>query len=179
VNPYETGLDRNAANHVPLSPVGFLARAAAVHPDRVAIIHGAERTTHRAFHVYGLTETHGPDTVCAWQVAWDRLPIEDQPRLKARQGVAYPVQDGIMVADPATMYPVPANGATMGEVMHRGNVTMKGYLRHPKAAAEAFARDNMPRFMAPRAVVFGPLPKTATGKVQKIVLRARALDPHG
>src|SRR5690606_16598018 len=90
-------------------------------------------------HVYGLTETYGPATVCAWHEEWDALPIDDQARIKARQGVRYPMQDGLMVADPQTLEPVPKDGATVGEVFMRGNVVMKGYLKNPRASEEAFA----------------------------------------
>ncbi|MDH3472479.1 MAG: acyl-CoA synthetase [Rhodospirillales bacterium] len=90
-------------------------------------------------HVYGLTETYGPAVVCAWHRAWDALPIERQAALKARQGVTYPVQEGLMVADPKTLAPVPRDGATLGEVFLRGNITMKGYLKNPEATRDAFA----------------------------------------
>jgi fatty-acyl-CoA synthase len=217
-------------------------------------------------HVYGLTEVYGPATVCAWHGEWDGLPVNEQARLKSRQGVRYHVQEGLIVGDPETLEPVPADGRTMGEVFMRGNITMKGYLKNPEATAAAFqggwlhtgdlgvvhpdgyielkdrskdiiisggenissievegtlyrhpavseaavvarpddkwgetpcafvelkadaeavteaeiiafCRDNMAHFKTPKAVVFGPLPKTSTGKVQKFVLRewARAL----
>jgi fatty-acyl-CoA synthase len=215
-------------------------------------------------HVYGLTETYGPSTVCAWHDEWDARDNEDRARLKARQGVNYPVLDGLMVANPDTLAPVPWDGATMGEVFMRGNIVMKGYLKNPNATEEAFAggwfrsgdlavqhpdgyieikdrskdiiisggenistievedvlyrhpavleaavvakpdehwgetpcafvtlregaagdaadiiafcRNHMARYKAPRHVVFGPLPKTSTGKIQKFVLRERAKD---
>jgi fatty-acyl-CoA synthase len=236
-------------------------------PPPPAVLKAMQEQGFRVSHVYGLTETYGPDTVCAWHGAWDDLPMEDQARLKARQGVAYPLQEGLMVADPATLLPVPADAVTMGEVFHRGNIVMKGYLKNPKATAEAFAggwfrsgdlavlhpdgyielkdrakdiiisggenistievegvlyrhpavleaavvarpderwgetpcafvtlkeggraseaeliafcRENMAHFKAPRTVVFGPLPKTSTGKVQKYVLRERARGLDG
>jgi fatty-acyl-CoA synthase len=90
-------------------------------------------------HVYGLTEVYGPVVVCAWKQAWDELPIEDQAAIKARQGVPYHVLEDAQVLDPATMLPVPADGETIGEVMMRGNVIMKGYFKNPAATAEAFA----------------------------------------
>ncbi len=90
-------------------------------------------------HVYGLTEVYGPAVVCAWHPAWDALPVEAQAALKARQGVTYPVQEGLMVADPQTLAPVPKDGATLGEVFLRGNITMKGYLKNPAASQAAFA----------------------------------------
>jgi fatty-acyl-CoA synthase len=238
-------------------------------PPPPAVLKRMQEQGFHVTHVYGLTETYGPDTVCAWHEAWDELPVEEQAALKSRQGVAYPVQEAIMVADPAGLAPVPADGATLGEVMHRGNITMKGYLKEPRATAEAFrggwfhsgdlavvhpdgyiqlkdrakdiiisggenistievetvlyrhpavleaavvarpdetwgetpcafvtlkddgsateteliafCRANMAHFKAPRTIVFGALPKTATGKVQKFVLRerAKALDDNG
>ena len=235
-------------------------------PPPPAVIEAMEAAGFHVTHVYGLTETYGPDVVCAWHADWDARPAADRAALKARQGVVYPVQDAVMVADPRTLAPVPRDGATMGEVFHRGNIVMKGYLKDPEATREAFAggwfhsgdlgvwhpdgyielkdrskdiiisggenissieietvlyrhpavleaavtarpderwgetpcafvtlregaradeaaiiafcRDNMARFKVPKTVVFGALPKTSTGKVQKFVLRerARALD---
>jgi 3-(methylthio)propionyl---CoA ligase len=227
-----------------------------------AVIEALEGQGFHVTHVYGLTETYGPDTVCAWHQEWDSLPVVERAALKARQGVAYPLQEGIMVADPETMLAVPKDGETMGEIMHRGNIVMKGYLKNPAATDEAFAggwfhsgdlgvwhedgyvelkdrskdiiisggenissieiesvlyrhpavleaavaarpddkwgetpcafvtlkdggaadeaeiiahcRDNMAHFKAPKTVVFGPLPKTSTGKIQKFVLREQA-----
>jgi len=212
-------------------------------------------------HVYGLTEVYGPAVVCAWHDAWDDLSVAEQAALKARQGVAYPVLEGLMVADAKTLRPVPRDGETLGEVFLRGNVVMKGYLknpaateralaggwfhsgdlgvwhpdgyielkdrskdiiisggenissieventlyRHPAVAAAAvvarpdetwgetpcafvelrpgaradaqeliaFCRDNLAHFKTPRSVVFGPLPRTSTGKIQKFRLRER------
>jgi len=229
-----------------------------------AVIEGMEAKGFHITHVYGLTETYGPSTVCAWHDEWDARDNEDRARLKARQGVNYPVLDGLMVANPDTLAPVPWDGATMGEVFMRGNIVMKGYLKNPNATDEAFAggwfhsgdlavqhfdgyieikdrskdiiisggenistievedvlyrhpavleaavvakpderwgetpcafvtlregaagdaadiiafcRSHMARYKVPRAVVFGPLPKTSTGKIQKFVLRERAKD---
>ncbi len=231
-------------------------------PPPAAVIEAMEAQGFRITHVYGLTEVYGPVTVCAWDPDWDALPAEQQARLKARQGVRYPVLEGLTVADPQTLEPVPADGATMGEVLMRGNVVMKGYLanpaateaalaggwfhtgdlgvmhpdgyielkdrskdiiisggenistievedvlyRHPavleaavvarpdptwgetpcafvtlKDGAEAtaadliaFCRDRLAHYKAPRTVVFRPLPKTSTGKIQKYVLREQA-----
>jgi fatty-acyl-CoA synthase len=227
-----------------------------------AVIQGMEQRGFHITHVYGLTETYGPSTVCAWHDEWDALGGDERARLKSRQGVAYPVLDGLMVADPETLAPLPPDGATMGEVFMRGNIVMKGYLKNPRATEEAFAggwfhsgdlavahpdgyieikdrskdiiisggenistievedvlyrhpavleaavvarpderwgetpcafvtlkqdgaataddifafcRAHMAHFKAPRTVLFGPLPKTSTGKVQKFVLRERA-----
>ncbi len=90
-------------------------------------------------HVYGLTETYGPAVMCAWHPEWNDLSIEEQTRLKGRQGVRYHVLDGLEVMDPDTMKPVPRDGETMGEIMFRGNIVMKGYLKNPDASDEAFA----------------------------------------
>jgi fatty-acyl-CoA synthase len=227
-----------------------------------AIIEGMERMGFSITHVYGLTEVYGPATVCAKQPEWERLPLAEQVQKNGRQGVRYHVEEGLSVRDPETMTPVPADGETMGEIMMRGNITMKGYLKNPKATDEAFrggwfhsgdlavmspdgyvkikdrskdiiisggenissievedvlyrhpavmaaavvampdakwgetpcafvelkagarateaeiiehCRSSMARFKAPRAVVFGELPKTSTGKIQKFVLRERA-----
>jgi fatty-acyl-CoA synthase len=234
--------------------------AAAAPP--AAMIEGMGKMGFDITHVYGLTETYGPATVCARHPEWDDLPLADQVRLNGRQGVRYTVEEGLTVMDPETMKPVPADGETMGEIMFRGNITMKGYLKNPTATQEAFAggwfhsgdlavmqpdgyvkikdrskdviisggenisslevedvlyrhpavmaaavvarpdpkwgetpcafvelkpgvsvseteliefcRTQMAKFKAPRAVVFGELPKTSTGKIQKFVLREKA-----
>jgi len=234
--------------------------AAAAPP--AAMIEGMRRMGFDITHVYGLTETYGPATVCARHAEWEELPLAEQVRLNGRQGVRYTVEEGLTVMDPETMKPVPADGETMGEIMFRGNITMKGYLKNPKATQEAFAggwfhsgdlavmqpdgyvkikdrskdviisggenisslevedilyrhpavmaaavvarpdpkwgetpcafvelkpgvsvseteliefcRTQMAKFKAPRAVVFGELPKTSTGKIQKFVLREKA-----
>jgi fatty-acyl-CoA synthase len=228
-----------------------------------AIIEAMERMGFRVTHLYGLTESYGPATLCAWQEGWDDLALEERARLMARQGVRYPTMDDLQVADPSTHEPVPRDGATLGEVMLRGNTIMKGYLRNPDATADAFragwyhtgdlavrhpdgyievkdrskdiiisggenissleveeclyrhpkvmeaavvarpddkwgesvcafvvakpgagevtegeiiawCRENLAHYKAPRKVVFGELPKTSTGKIQKFVLRDRA-----
>jgi len=227
-----------------------------------AVIEGMEAKGFHITHVYGLTETYGPSTVCAWHDEWNARDNEDRARLKARQGVNYPVLEGLMVANPDTLQPVPRDGATMGEVFMRGNIVMKGYLKNPGATEESFAggwfhsgdlavqhpdgyieikdrskdiiisggenistievedvlyrhpavleaavvakpderwgetpcafvtlkqqavadaadiiafcRSHMAHYKAPRTVVFGPLPKTSTGKIQKFVLREQA-----
>jgi fatty-acyl-CoA synthase len=90
-------------------------------------------------HLYGLTETYGPSIVNDWHESWSALPAAEQARLKARQGVRYLPLEQVDVLDPETLQPVPRDGVTMGEVMFRGNVVMKGYFRNPKATAEAFA----------------------------------------
>jgi fatty-acyl-CoA synthase len=227
-----------------------------------AVLEGMERLGFDITHVYGLTEVYGPATVCAWHEEWDALPAAERAAIKARQGVTYTVQEGLMVADPKTLAPAPRDGKTMGEIMMRGNITMKGYLKNPAATDEAFAggwfhtgdlavwhqdgyveirdrskdiiisggenistievedvlyrhpavleaavvarpdpkwgetpcafvtlrpgqaataadiiafcRERMAHFKAPRTVVFGPLPKTSTGKMQKFKLREQA-----
>jgi fatty-acyl-CoA synthase len=234
--------------------------AAAAPP--AAMIEGMQKMGFNITHVYGLTETYGPASVCAKHPEWDSLPLAEQVRLNARQGIRYTVEEGLTVMDAETMKPVPADGETMGEIMFRGNITMKGYLKNPKATREAFAggwfhsgdlavmqpdgyvkikdrskdiiisggenisslevedvlyrhpavlaaavvarpdpkwgetpcafvelkpgmasseseiiefcRGQLARFKAPRAVVFGELPKTSTGKIQKFVLREKA-----
>lgn len=90
-------------------------------------------------HLYGLTETYGPAVVNDWHAEWSDLPRAEQAALKSRQGVRYLPLEQLDVLDPETMQPVPRDGRTMGEVMFRGNVVMKGYFRNPKATQEAFA----------------------------------------
>jgi fatty-acyl-CoA synthase len=231
-------------------------------PPPAAVIEGMEALGFHINHVYGLTEVYGPAVVCAWHDEWDELPAAERARLKARQGVTYPVLEDLTVADPATLVPVAPDGATMGEVLMRGNIVMKGYLKNPRATEEAFAggwfrsgdlgvmhpngyielkdrskdiiisggenistievedvlyrhpavleaavvarpdpmwgetpcafvdlkpeatataeeiiafcREHLAHFKAPRTVMFGPLPKTSTGKIQKFVLRESA-----
>jgi fatty-acyl-CoA synthase len=228
------------------------------------VIAAMEQMGFRVTHLYGLTETYGPASFCAWQDDWDGRPLAERASLMARQGVSYATAEGLMVADPATLVPVPRDGATLGEVMLRGNTVMKGYLKNPRATGAAFAggwfhtgdlavwhpdgyieikdrskdiiisggenissleveealykhpaimeaavvarpdshwgetpcafvtlkpgatataedivsflRDTIARFKVPRHVVFGPLPKTSTGKIQKFVLRERAKE---
>jgi len=227
-----------------------------------AVIEGMESMGFEVTHVYGLTETYGPSVVCAWHDEWNELPLDERARLKSRQGVRAPMQEGLMVANPKTLEPVPQDGETMGEIFMRGNLVMKGYLKNPTTTDESFeggwfhsgdlavwhpdgyieikdrskdiiisggenissievedvlyrhhdvmeaavvakqdekwgevpcafiklregasvtekdiiqfCRDNMARFKAPKQVVFGELPKTSTGKIQKFVLREKA-----
>jgi fatty-acyl-CoA synthase len=234
--------------------------AAAAPP--AAMIEGMEKIGFDLTHVYGLTEVYGPATVCARHEEWNALDIGERTRLNGRQGVRYLMEEGLSVMDPETMTPVPADGETMGEIMFRGNITMKGYLKNPSATQKTFAggwfhsgdlavlqedgyvkikdrskdviisggenisslevedvlyrhpavmaaavvampddkwgetpcafvelkpgskvsekeiiefcRTHMAKFKAPRAVVFGEVPKTSTGKIQKFVLRQKA-----
>ena len=109
-------------------------------PPPAAIIEGMEALGMNVTHVYGLTETYGPVTLCAWQgERWDGLSAAEQARLKARQGVRGQMLEGLMVAEPDGLAPVARDGEAMGEVFMRGNNVMKGYLKNPTATAEAFA----------------------------------------
>jgi fatty-acyl-CoA synthase len=246
------------ANEGPLPGKLIVSTAAA--PPSPQIIAQMEALGAEIIHVYGLTEVYGPYTVCEWQREWDELPIEERSRKKARQGVGYIVADDARVVDDQ-MNDVPADGETLGEVIMRGNNTMKGYFADEEATARAFAggwfhsgdlavmhsdgyielrdrkkdiiisggenistievertiyahpavlevaviaapddywgevpmafvtlkpgatvseseivdhcRARLARFKAPKSVVFGELPKTSTGKIQKFVLRDR------
>ncbi len=104
-----------------------------------SVIEGMERMGFEITHVYGLTETYGPAAVCAKHPEWDALDFAARTERNGRQGVRYTVEEGMTVMDPATMTPVPRDGETMGEIMFRGNVTMKGYLKNADATREAFA----------------------------------------
>ena len=234
-------------------------------PPPAAILQSISEAGFRVTHAYGLTETYGPATVCAWQGAWDELQDHEKAAMNARQGVNYAVLDKLDVIDPVTMQPVPPDGETMGEVMFRGNNVMKGYLKNPEATEDAtadgwfhsgdlgvmhpdgyiqlkdrskdiiisggenissievenalymhpavsaaavvakedekwgetpcafielkpdadvvteeeiieFCRENLAHFKCPRHVVFGDLPKTSTGKIQKFILRERTKE---
>lgn len=104
-----------------------------------AIIEGMRKLGVNVTHVYGLTETYGPSGLCAAQAGWNDLSLEEQAKLHARQGVPYPLQDSMRVLNPETLKPVPADGETLGEIMFRGNIVMKGYLKNPEATQAAFA----------------------------------------
>ena len=230
-------------------------------PPPTQLLEGLEQHDFHIGHVYGLTESYGPATMLVRQAEWQALPLADQAKLLVRQGVAFPVLDGLMVADSVSMAEVPWDGVTIGEVMLRGNIVMSGYLknagatneafrggwlhsgdlavRHPDGYIEikdrakdiiisggenissievedalyrhpavlevavvarsdhkwgeipcafvalkpgeeatesdiiAFCREHLAHFKVPRTVIFGPLPKTSTGKMQKSVLRER------
>jgi fatty-acyl-CoA synthase len=228
-----------------------------------AVIEGMERMGFELTHVYGLTEVYGPAAVCAKHPEWDALSLEQRAEKNGRQGVPYELQEDMIVADPQTLQPVPRDAATMGEILFRGNITMKGYLKNPAATEEAFrggwyhtgdlavaypdgyakikdrskdiiisggenistlevedvlyrhpavleaavvarpdekwgetpcafvtlkdvapavsaqdiiafCQERLARFKCPKTIVFGPLPKTSTGKIQKNVLREQA-----
>ncbi len=227
-----------------------------------AMIEGMEEMGFDITHVYGLTETYGPASVCVKHDDWQEQALGERARLNARQGVRYHLQHAISVIDPETMQPVPADGETIGEIMFRGNIAMKGYLKNPDATKEAFSggwfhsgdlavmypdgyvkikdrskdiiisggenissieledvlyrhpavlaaavvakpdakwgetpcafievkpgatvtpediiahcKQHLAGFKVPRAVVFGDLPKTSTGKIQKFELRKKA-----
>jgi fatty-acyl-CoA synthase len=119
-------------------PAGVKAMVAGAAPP-ASMIEGMEQMGIDLTHVYGLTEVYGPATVCAKHEAWQHLPIGDRARLNARQGVRYHLQREVCVLDPQTLEPVAHDGETMGEIMFKGNITMKGYLKNPKATQEAFA----------------------------------------
>ncbi|MGX1306268.1 fatty-acyl-CoA synthase [Amorphus suaedae] len=242
-------------------PVKAMTAAA---PPPAATLEAMERAGFDVTHVYGLTEVYGPAVVCSWHEEWNGFPAEERARLKSRQGVRYHVLADLRVKDPETMEDVPHDGETVGEIMFRGNVVAKGYLknrettdaafadgwfhsgdlavvhpdgylqikdrskdiiisggenissveiedvlyRHPAVAAGAvvarpddkwgetpcafvelragaaasadeiigFCRERLAHFKCPRTVVFGPLPKTSTGKIQKFELRTRARE---
>ena len=104
-----------------------------------AIIEGAEKIGIELTHVYGLTETYGPASVCAKHEPWEHMPIDRRAERNGRQGVRTPLQEAMTVLDPETMQPVPWDGEMMGEIMFRGNITMKGYLANPAATEKTFA----------------------------------------
>ena len=128
-------VNSEAAPTEPLPRRLVISTAAA--PPSPTIIRQVEALGAEIVHVYGLTEVYGPYTVCEWQPHWDALPAEERARLKARQGVGYLVADDARVVD-EEMRDVPADGKTLGEVVMRGNNTMKGYFADPEATAAAF-----------------------------------------
>jgi fatty-acyl-CoA synthase len=227
-----------------------------------AVIAAMEKMGFRVTHLYGLTESYGPATLCAWQDAWDGLDLDQRALRMARQGVRYPTLAGMKIADASTGVELPWDGETLGELMLRGNTVMKGYLKNDKASEVAFrdgwfhtgdlgvrhpdgyveikdrskdiiisggenissleveeclyrhpkvmeaavvarpdekwgetpcafvtlkegasvpaeeiiawCREHLARFKVPKTVIFGPLPKTSTGKIQKYLLREQA-----
>ncbi|MEO5606770.1 MAG: AMP-binding protein, partial [Polaromonas sp.] len=119
-------------------PTGIKAMVAGAAPP-ASMIEGMEALGFELTHVYGLTEVYGPATVCAAQDGWETLDIGERARLNARQGVRYHLEQDVRVLDPLTLAPVPQDGETMGEIMFKGNIAMKGYLKNPAATQEAFA----------------------------------------
>jgi fatty-acyl-CoA synthase len=115
--------------------VKFMTAAA---PPPEAVLAAMKSAGFDVTHVYGLTEVYGPAVVNEWHQEWDDLDSGEYAAKKARQGVRYPVLEALDVLDPETLQPVPADGQTLGEVMFRGNVVMKGYLRNPAGTAKAF-----------------------------------------
>jgi fatty-acyl-CoA synthase len=250
------------ASHPPIDHKVEALIAGAAPP--AAIIEGMEKLGVGITHVYGLTETYGPASVCAKQAEWETLPLEKRAELNGRQGVRSMMQEAIDVVDAHTMVPVPHDGATMGEIVFRGNIVMKGYLKNEKATISSFeggwfrtgdlaviesdgyikikdrskdiiisggenisslevedvlyrhkdvlaaavvaapdekwgevpvafvelredatptqeeflefCREHMARFKVPKRFLFGALPKTSTGKIQKFILREKARE---
>jgi fatty-acyl-CoA synthase len=121
--------------HLP-GPVTFVVAGA---PPPEAVLAAMRHAGFEVLHVYGLTEVYGPAVTNEWHAEWNALPPSEQAKLMARQGVRYLPLEALEVLDPETMKPVPADGTTMGEVMFRGNVVMKGYLKDEEATAKAFA----------------------------------------
>ena len=121
----------------PLSHVVHVATGGAAPPSTV--ISRMEAMGFAVTHLYGLTESYGPSTVCLWQPGLTEMPLEDKARFMARQGVNVPTLEDATVRDPATLTPVPSDGATIGELMLRGNTIMMGYLKNPTASEAAFA----------------------------------------
>ena len=263
--PIVLGMIVNAAKKE-IKPFDYIVEVmTAGAPPPAAILQSISEAGFRVTHAYGLTETYGPATVCAWQGAWDELQDQEKAAMNARQGVNYAVLDKLDVIDPVTMQPVSPDGETMGEVMFRGNNVMKGYLKNPEATEDAtadgwfhsgdlgvmhpdgyiqlkdrskdiiisggenissievenalymhpavsaaavvakedekwgetpcafielkpdagvvteekiieFCRENLAHFKCPSHVIFGDLPKTSTGKIQKFILRERTKE---
>ena len=117
-------------------PVNIMTAAA---PPPATTLARMQEQGFNVTHAYGLTETYGPAVMCAWKDEWNAEPIEKQAYLKARQGVKYHMLEDLCIMDPETMTPVPADGETMGEVMFKGNIVMKGYLKNPKTSSESLS----------------------------------------
>lgn len=119
----------------PATPVEVMTAAA---PPPASVLAKVEQLGFHVTHVYGLTETYGPAVMCAWKSQWNALSSEEQSVLKARQGVRYQVLDELEVLNPETLEPVPRDGETIGEIMFRGNIVMRGYFKNTQANADAF-----------------------------------------
>jgi fatty-acyl-CoA synthase len=131
-----TLLNAPAQDKKPLPHVVEFFTAAAPPPE--AVLAGMKANGFNVTHLYGLTETYGPAVVNDWHDAWDDLEPDQQAARKARQGVRYQALEALDVIDPKTMQSVPRDGETIGEVMFRGNVVMKGYLKNPTATEREF-----------------------------------------
>jgi fatty-acyl-CoA synthase len=131
-----TLLNAKAEEKRPLPRIVQFFTAAAPPPE--AVLGAMKQAGFDVTHLYGLTEVYGPAVVNEWHQDWDELAPGDYAARKARQGVRYPVLEALDVLDPDSMKPVPADGTTIGEVMFRGNVVMKGYLKNPASSAKAF-----------------------------------------
>jgi len=103
------------------------------------VIAGMEQMGFAVTHLYGLTESYGPSAICQWQPGLDEMPLDQKAAFMARQGVGHPLLEEASVRDPETLAPVPADGATLGELMLRSNTIMMGYLKNPSATDKAFA----------------------------------------
>jgi fatty-acyl-CoA synthase len=134
-----TLLNASPEEKQPISHVVAFNHAAA--PPPAAVIAAMTEAGFELTHLYGLTETYGPATINEWDPAWNDLPAAERSAKRIRQGVRYVALEGLTVMEPETMTEVPADGETLGEVMFRGNIIMKGYLKNPKATEEAFAGD--------------------------------------
>ena len=132
-----TLLNAPAQEKKPLPHTVEFFTAAAPPPE--AVLAAMREAGFNVTHLYGLTEVYGPAVVNEWDSAWDALPAAEQAMKKARQGVRYPVLEALDVVDPDTMESLPADGETLGEVVFRGNVVMKGYLKNPASTRAAFA----------------------------------------
>ena len=130
-------LNATADEKRPISHVVAFNHAAA--PPPAAVIAAMTEAGFNLTHLYGLTETYGPATINEWDPSWDDLPAADRSAKRIRQGIRYVALEGLTVMEPETMTEVPADGETLGEVMFRGNIVMKGYLKNRTATAEAFA----------------------------------------
>lgn len=117
--------------------VGVKAQVAGAAPP-AAVLEEMERMGVQITHVYGLTEVYGPASICQPKAEWEQLSIDERAELNSRQGIACLLQEDMQVCDPVTLQPVPHDGMTVGEILFRGNITMKGYLKNPRATAEAF-----------------------------------------
>jgi fatty-acyl-CoA synthase len=128
----------NAPDEVRAKKTHLVKGMIAAAPPPASVLAAMEKNQFDITHVYGLTETYGPAVLCEWHDEWNELPLDERARMKARQGVRYHMLEALMVADPQTLIPVPADGETLGEVFFRGNIVMMGYLKNEKATHDAF-----------------------------------------